>query len=435
MTTRWWRRKRSNGRLTRCYFEGALALEACAPRHLPTLTFDSEYVLGRSEESRIFDITISRRHVKLERTKDDEVRITALKLCYVRSSPTSTEFRTIYPGNHTTIGLNGRLSLHPEHTTCYTLQRSFPSTTPTSPLRLDVVPAIDPRAPLRDPLVQALGVDLALRVRSMEDLPEKVVQQQAMRLHARWVRGQDVDEAWRQVARFQRHLVGGDLAATPDLLLPLDLRGHRCIRWNPTHLNSAMRIILLEWLSEVCRMRAHENVVLHRAMHIADTFLGYPANRDLPRTQYQLVGACAFMLATKCEGAAIEYRASDIVWLCDGAYTHQQVLSQELTLLLHYGESCRNSTVHSWYVHALSSSSEGDGLDERGEHSLVLDLSLRSVEVLLLPCRLVAEQLFQRTGDAWNYVRDEHARQKLKPQGEVARKYGDVLLESTELFA
>ena len=128
------------------------------------------------------------------------------------------------------------------------------------------------------------------------------------------------------------------------------------------------------------------------------------------------------MLATKCESSEIVYDARDIEWLCDSQYTRPQILALEVKLLMSAGEAIRHSTVHSWYTHADPS------LTERSVPSLVLDLTLRSVSLLRLPCRVVAEQLLARAGEAWKVVLVEHAIQKMRPQGEVALKYGDVLL-------
>ena len=179
----------------------------------------------------------------------------------------------------------------------------------------------------------------------------------------------------------------------------MHLRGHRALEWNPEHLTPRMRVILIEWLSEVCRSPHYRfsDETLHRAVHLCDAHVGSPRGRACARESYQLLGCVALMLAAKAGGH--DLRASEVEHLCAEAYCRHDVLDLERELLCDGGlvAEIGNATVHAWYTHL-----NGGPLEPRGPDALLLDLALQRAAQLRRPCALVASELRARRGAAWD---------------------------------
>jgi cyclin B len=94
-------------------------------------------------------------------------------------------------------------------------------------------------------------------------------------------------------------------------------------------LTSKMRTILIDWLIEVHMKYKLRMETLHLTVNLVDRYLSH--KREV-RKRLQLVGVVALMIASKFEEIhPPELR--DWVYICDNAYTQQDVLALECTML------------------------------------------------------------------------------------------------------
>jgi len=96
-----------------------------------------------------------------------------------------------------------------------------------------------------------------------------------------------------------------------------------------TEINSKMRSILVDWLVEVhlkCRLRKE---TLFLCVNIIDRFL---SKKTVSRRRLQLIGVTALFIAAKFEEIhAPEVR--DFVYMCDNAYSRDEILNTEVSML------------------------------------------------------------------------------------------------------
>jgi len=94
-------------------------------------------------------------------------------------------------------------------------------------------------------------------------------------------------------------------------------------------INSKMREILIDWLSEVHLKFKLRPETMYLTVNLIDRFLSL---RMVPRTKLQLVGCTAMLVASKYEEIyAPEVR--DFVYISDKAYTRDQILMMESIML------------------------------------------------------------------------------------------------------
>ena len=94
-------------------------------------------------------------------------------------------------------------------------------------------------------------------------------------------------------------------------------------------LNTNMRSILVDWLVEVHMKFRLEPSTLYLCVNIIDRYL----ERDVvERSKLQLVGVSALLVACKIE-EIYPPEVRDCVYICDRAYTRQEVLDMEATIL------------------------------------------------------------------------------------------------------
>jgi len=94
-------------------------------------------------------------------------------------------------------------------------------------------------------------------------------------------------------------------------------------------INEKMRGILVDWLVEVHRMFKLLPETLFLGVSIIDRFL---STKPISRDSLQLVGITAMLIASKYEEIYAP-ECNDFVYISDGAYTKQQILQMEQTIL------------------------------------------------------------------------------------------------------
>jgi len=94
-------------------------------------------------------------------------------------------------------------------------------------------------------------------------------------------------------------------------------------------INEKMRAILVDWLVEVHRMFKLLPETLYLAVYIIDHYLQL---KLIPRDKLQLVGITSMLIASKYEEIYAP-ECNDFVYISDGAYTKEQILAMEQTIL------------------------------------------------------------------------------------------------------
>lgn len=105
-------------------------------------------------------------------------------------------------------------------------------------------------------------------------------------------------------------------------------RPHNYIESQP-ELNEKMRAILIDWLVDVHQKFELSPEAFYLTINIIDRFLSV---KTVPRRELQLVGISATLIASKYE-EIWPPEVNDLVCISDRAYTHEQVLIMEKTIL------------------------------------------------------------------------------------------------------
>lgn len=104
-------------------------------------------------------------------------------------------------------------------------------------------------------------------------------------------------------------------------------------------INARMRAILVDWLCEVHhKWRLHPET-LFLTVNILDRYL---AKKEVTKKTLQLVGSCALFIASKYE-EIYPTPIGDLVYVCDGAYDHNDVSEVLLCSILPIYSSCKLS--------------------------------------------------------------------------------------------
>eukprot|EP00020_Sapocribrum_chincoteaguense_P000147 CAMPEP_0170750628 /NCGR_PEP_ID=MMETSP0437-20130122/11030_1 /TAXON_ID=0 /ORGANISM="Sexangularia sp." /LENGTH=353 /DNA_ID=CAMNT_0011089631 /DNA_START=32 /DNA_END=1090 /DNA_ORIENTATION=- len=93
--------------------------------------------------------------------------------------------------------------------------------------------------------------------------------------------------------------------------------------------NKNMRALLIDWMAEVCQKFRLLSETLFLSVYIVDKFL---STQQVPRQRLQLVGVTALLVAAKVEEISSPL-VSDFVYICDSAFSTDQILSLEIELL------------------------------------------------------------------------------------------------------
>ncbi|XP_039024879.1 LOW QUALITY PROTEIN: G2/mitotic-specific cyclin S13-7-like [Hibiscus syriacus] len=96
-----------------------------------------------------------------------------------------------------------------------------------------------------------------------------------------------------------------------------------------TDINEKMRSILVDWLIDVHQKFELSPEALYLTVNLIDRFLSV---KVVPRRELQLLGMSAMLIATKYE-EIWPPEVNDLVCIADRAYTHEQILLMEKTIL------------------------------------------------------------------------------------------------------
>lgn len=96
-------------------------------------------------------------------------------------------------------------------------------------------------------------------------------------------------------------------------------------------INENMRAVLVDWMVEVQESFELNHETLYLAVRIVDKYLSKVV---IPKEKLQLVGAAAMFLSCKYD-ERLSPLIDDFVYICDNAYTHDDLLAMEQNVLYH----------------------------------------------------------------------------------------------------
>jgi hypothetical protein len=149
-------------------------------------------------------------------------------------------------------------------------------------------------------------------------------------------------------------------------------------------INEKMRAILVDWIVEVHRMFKLLPETLFLAIGLIDRYLSVA---QISRDKLQLVGITSMLIASKYEEIYAP-ECNDFVYISDGAYTKQQILKMEQTLL----NTLNFNITHPSSLHFLRRYSKAAGSDYT-LHTLckyLIEMMLIDVRLLKFPPSLIA---------------------------------------------
>ena len=88
-----------------------------------------------------------------------------------------------------------------------------------------------------------------------------------------------------------------------------------------------MRVILLDWMTEVCQEFLIKRDTFYTAMNFVDRYLSV-CQYEVPKSELQLIGVTSLFLASKIEEIFIP-KVSDFALATDGGYTSKQIMEME----------------------------------------------------------------------------------------------------------
>ncbi|XP_010548224.1 PREDICTED: cyclin-B2-1-like [Tarenaya hassleriana] len=149
-------------------------------------------------------------------------------------------------------------------------------------------------------------------------------------------------------------------------------------------INEKMRAILIDWLIEVHDKFELMNETLFLTVNLIDRFLSKQA---VVRKKLQLVGLVAMLLACKYEEVSIPV-VSDLVLISDKAYTKEDILEMEKTMLNTLQFNVSLPTPYPFLARFLKAAQSDKKLDIMA--SFLIELALVEYEMLQFPSSLLA---------------------------------------------
>jgi len=199
---------------------------------------------------------------------------------------------------------------------------------------------------------------------------------------------------------------------------------------NQVDINEKMRAILVDWLVEVHRMFKLLPETLFLSVSIIDRFL---CITTVSREKLQLVGVTAMLIASKYEEIYAP-ECNDFVYIADGAYTKQQILKMEQTVL----NTLNFNLTHPSPLHFLRRYSKAAGSDYT-LHTLckyLIELMLIDVKLLKYPpSRIAAASVFLARAmthktPLWTSTLDHYSTYSQEQVRECAEEMNDLLRKS-----
>jgi hypothetical protein len=147
------------------------------------------------------------------------------------------------------------------------------------------------------------------------------------------------------------------------------------MQWQP-NVNGRMRAILVDWLVEVHVKYKLRLETLFLSVNLVDRYL---ERNEVARSKLQLVGVAATLIASKFE-EIFPPEINDFTYICDNAYTKEQIMSMEVTILNTLSFIVAVPTA----AHFFQRYRQANGCDEAHGHlfQYILELSLPEVGLL-----------------------------------------------------
>merc|ERR1711959_207136 len=159
--------------------------------------------------------------------------------------------------------------------------------------------------------------------------------------------------------------------------------------------NPGMRGILVDWLVEVHMKYKLRPETLFLSVTILDRFL---ARKRVSRKKLQLVGVVSTLIAAKYE-EIYPPKISDLVYICDKAYTKDEILEMEIVVLNVLEFQLRVPTA----VQFLDRFAKINGCAEQHRHLAQYLVELTLPEIKMIPSRLHTWLLLRSTS-ATNFL-------------------------------
>uniref|UniRef100_A0A7S0HEJ3 Cyclin N-terminal domain-containing protein n=1 Tax=Hanusia phi TaxID=3032 RepID=A0A7S0HEJ3_9CRYP len=152
-------------------------------------------------------------------------------------------------------------------------------------------------------------------------------------------------------------------------------------------INARMRVILNDWLIEVHLKFKLRQETLYLCFQLIDRFL---SSNTVPRQSLQLVGMTGLMLASKYE-EIYPPEIRDYIYICDNAYTRDQILKMEQTMLNKLNYTLSLPTCWSWMKRFAKVAHKENDLEFFHLLSYMIELSYFQMKMLAYrPSMLVA---------------------------------------------
>jgi len=153
--------------------------------------------------------------------------------------------------------------------------------------------------------------------------------------------------------------------------------------------NPRMRAVLIDWLVEVHMKYKLRAETLFLAVTILDRFL---ARKQVSRKKLQLVGVVSTLIAAKYE-EIYPPKLSDLVYICDKAYTKDEILEMEIVVLNALEFQLRVPTA----VQFLDRFAKVNGSSEQHRHlaQYLAELTLPEIKMIrFTPSHLAAASIY-----------------------------------------
>jgi len=155
------------------------------------------------------------------------------------------------------------------------------------------------------------------------------------------------------------------------------------------HINEKMRSILTDWLVEVHLKFKLIPETLYLTINLIDRFL---EKYEVPRPKLQLVGVTSLLIAAQYE-EIYPPEIRDLVYICDRAYTKQEILIMEETILRTLKYQIKIPNAHAFLVRYLKAAHADRRMVQLACY--ILDGTLQSYKLLnYYPSQLAAAAVF-----------------------------------------
>jgi hypothetical protein len=158
---------------------------------------------------------------------------------------------------------------------------------------------------------------------------------------------------------------------------------------NQAFINERMRSILVDWLVEVHLKFKLVPETLYLTINMIDRFL---EKEEVSRPRLQLVGVTSLLIASKYE-EIYPPELRDLVYICDKAYTKQDILDMEVSILKSLEYAVTIPSAHAFLVRILKAGHADKKIVQLSCY--ILDGTLQSYNLLhYLPSQLAAAAVF-----------------------------------------